>query len=1333
MTGLHVGTKQAAMEAMEARIGIPADGKGWDGSRKYGDTLLAGHDRVASGVFGKYRNSGYNSNSPKGDFYARDHKFPTVGENFSVSPDWKPWLRLVLIVGTMAKRHKTDSAANRSMGKLLSKGEAKEGFFYKNEGEDFGSVSAVLPNGSFVKVKLADPITRDDKGNVIPLSQRFNPDSDSILRAASLPEPQTLETLKQRGRADFGKARPLIENAEEQMKAFGSGSMGVDPKFANFGGNNQDSRDQVDIVRAYDIYARETRADRDTFAKAKELLAKDPSGVEELALSAFGEGKPGIADFEQLAIEMFIQKRLAESGDNRQAQIDNFILIQANILNRRETARTLRMGFDKFMTPEERAHMQLADAIYRLNPKIEARAKTLTLAERKAFLAEAGAARMAEVEKELRKMGLRLSQVIGKNRALQMENSRLMKEVLKTRDLMDQKILKAVQKGATLADIKRTLGKDAAAKAQEVATKARVELFEKIKAMAASGMSREQIREAMKDSLKAAPLGGSTANGMSDAEIWGMIEEDFGIAEVIQERPLPTAKPKAVKGEKSPIINPLSTNWSRPEFINGMNSYEFDTKDRAGIMERVEIIRGLAGAMGKIGELQGDKRARAEAKLAEINAILAKYGTDAAGIFTASQGIESYGFDVTDIAHVAAVARAINAIDADVVDKASEYLYASMLSGLQTMLVNATSIVPAVWEMTVGRGVSMSINHLLKSIGMDSNMAEQYGESKYILKALAPAITRAMSNFQASMAAQHPMFDRDVNAMEVDWDKILGGGSHKMIGSISGKKGDIIRLPMRLLTATDDFNRTLLACCEVGTFAYRIAKARGMKPGTPEFDKFIRVEVNTPGSFSYQLASRKASAAIYSNPLPGQNDPHTGEAVPVRDLGDMIGFVAAKITDAVGADHENMLLKAVAAAFKISFFPFQRTPFNIIRKGIRHTLNPFSLFDISLGIVQNGRVKNPDGTSKWEWKIQDGPQADERRLHRAQLIERAGQQLQGAILMSLLVAAAAGEGDDDDMDKPFVITGSLPFLPKNMAERDARTRSGIGAYRISFRRNDGSERFGFSYGRMEPVATLLSATIDTIKSVKRSNRAGGGTYDAAAAAMGGFVSQAQDKTFMRGVGDLIGLVKNIVAEPDIQENRKALQFLAGRVAMVVPNIIKQPIREADSQFRERSEGFVEEMLYQVAPYGQKSAKVNPYGEKLEKPGSSLTRPLDVADTGTDKVNPIDRMLIKWQDSGKWAKADDEKDRKPWFPAPIMNAEFKNPQTGQNVKMNSAQLAEFREQSGKRAMALLKLQKLNMDNPTAMDVEKVKDIISKSRSDMKKMMAFKFARQQPDKT
>ena len=44
--GIHVGTKLAATQALEARIGVPAEGS-WDGTREYGKTLLAGKKRLA--------------------------------------------------------------------------------------------------------------------------------------------------------------------------------------------------------------------------------------------------------------------------------------------------------------------------------------------------------------------------------------------------------------------------------------------------------------------------------------------------------------------------------------------------------------------------------------------------------------------------------------------------------------------------------------------------------------------------------------------------------------------------------------------------------------------------------------------------------------------------------------------------------------------------------------------------------------------------------------------------------------------------------------------------------------------------------------------------------------------------------------------------------------------------------------------------------------------------------------------------------------------------------------------------------------------------------------
>jgi hypothetical protein len=174
ITGLHVGTKQAAMVALEARIGIPADGKGWNGDKEYGKTLLAGRDRIEANEFGKYRLSGYNVDAPNEDYYPT--KMPTVGKDTPVNPKWKPWIRPVLIVGEMTNTQRSpisDAAANRKI-------QRKRGAFYTNEGEDVGSVSAVLPNGDSVRVKLADPVTYDDAGNVIPLSQRFNPKTSDI-------------------------------------------------------------------------------------------------------------------------------------------------------------------------------------------------------------------------------------------------------------------------------------------------------------------------------------------------------------------------------------------------------------------------------------------------------------------------------------------------------------------------------------------------------------------------------------------------------------------------------------------------------------------------------------------------------------------------------------------------------------------------------------------------------------------------------------------------------------------------------------------------------------------------------------------------------------------------------------------------------------------------------------------------------------------------------------------------------------------------------------------------------------------------------------------------
>lgn len=151
-TGLHVGTRTAATQALEARIGMRADGKPWDGTQEYGKTLLAGRKTLARLHPDGLRATGYNASLPEEDHY------PTGEAKYSdetpVAKTAKPNVMPVKITGPMTNTNTSpirDSAANTRMSRQLKEGSAQKGVYYKNIGEDDGSVSAALPGPSHVE------------------------------------------------------------------------------------------------------------------------------------------------------------------------------------------------------------------------------------------------------------------------------------------------------------------------------------------------------------------------------------------------------------------------------------------------------------------------------------------------------------------------------------------------------------------------------------------------------------------------------------------------------------------------------------------------------------------------------------------------------------------------------------------------------------------------------------------------------------------------------------------------------------------------------------------------------------------------------------------------------------------------------------------------------------------------------------------------------------------------------------------------------------------------------------------------------------------------------
>lgn len=155
--GIHVGTKLAATQALEARIGIPASGE-WDGKREYGKTLLAGEKRLIqiSKQIGYSIATGYNVNVPEEDYYPIERKQRAVySDRTLVSFNCKPVVFSVSIIGKMTNSPyspHSDERANSMMLRNLKQGNAKSGYYYLNIGEDYGSVSAVVPDKSFLKI-----------------------------------------------------------------------------------------------------------------------------------------------------------------------------------------------------------------------------------------------------------------------------------------------------------------------------------------------------------------------------------------------------------------------------------------------------------------------------------------------------------------------------------------------------------------------------------------------------------------------------------------------------------------------------------------------------------------------------------------------------------------------------------------------------------------------------------------------------------------------------------------------------------------------------------------------------------------------------------------------------------------------------------------------------------------------------------------------------------------------------------------------------------------------------------------------------------------------------
>jgi hypothetical protein len=1113
--------------------------------------------------------------------------------------------------------------------------------------EMFGRPASEL-NDSELRQVLTETSKRESDANSTP-----------IWRVDITPEMRA--TVKGKGQALFAanlmdedRAKDLLD----QQAEFGNAVK--PPNRASMG--NENTRRVVD---AFDIEyeeRRETETREQWVKRGKKLANSDRKGLIENAIAnATGAvGAVPLRPEDIVGTQIVIEQMVQEAGNDYDKLLEAGVVIQSYRKMRSDVARVLASGWDRLMKPDERNRRFLSNAILTLPAKVAASIdrKYLSPAQAKAEIRKKLQDRLTEIEKALKEYGVTINEVLGKQVYMSLDKSGIVRDIMKDSSKNEALAMRMHAQHSSAEQI---------AKATRMTVSEVEKLIQKV-----YNEALERMKEKVRGGATLENSGLGAASVMSEAEIEAearrMVEVGLGISPRAHS---PSTKALARKVKPAPTA-PQKVNWARPEFTSGLLNYTFDSKDLVDIKQNVQALVDATAAKAKVESIEDPvKRANAEKMLASIEAILKKYGTDISTVVASGKPLESYRFDITDRMHVHLISNAIRSVDADWIDKATEYGYFSLLSGLQTMMVNASSVVHGAFDATIGRGFEIMLNAFI-----NNPMNATLGETKYMLKAMGPMLSRAKSNFIASYGAEAAFFEQDILGVPPDLESILEGHGMYHRTAISGKKGRFLRIPTRLLLATDEYVKVINAMTEVGAMAYRICRAGGLKPDSKAFDDKMKELVNVTGSLAWQLAAQKAYTRTFTGAMPSQKDQATGEVRPVRTSGEAIGSVVAKVQSAIApSNNENMLVKLNKTLFRMMFFPFVKIPYNITALALTYT--PLSLIDVATLYVQSMGIKTP------EKKMQA----------KAEVIERMSRVMIGGVITSLLLGI--GEGDDDDLDKPILVTGSRSYANTKKGVREAAQRLGLDAYSISWKLPNG-KRGVFHYGRYEPVATIISSTVDTLKQFKQAGK-GRQTYgDAVSASTRAFADQLSDKTFLSGLGNFY---KTIMGEQSMSK------FVADKIAMLVPNLIKQPLRELDPYYRAKADTIDEEILAAVFPYGIRQAKVDIYGEKSEKLGTPITRLFDFTDSGSVEVNKVDEMLWRYQQKNPDGET---------LPSEAGGSYTPVKGKGQ-VAMTDTQARIYRERAGTNFTNIVRGRSFNYADPTDEDIKNLQKIIEVSRA------------------
>jgi RNA polymerase sigma factor (sigma-70 family) len=655
-------------------------------------------------------------------------------------------------------------------------------------------------------------------------------------------------------------------------------------------------------------------------------------------------------------------------------------------------------------------------------------------------------------------------------------------------------------------------------------------------------------------------------------------------------------------------------------------------------------------------------------------------------------------FDIANPGHVMQAVRMMEAAEGTGMDIALELWLNAILSGPQTHMVNiTTTYLTAAWDMTFNRGMETLINEGLKRVGKDVEGGAEFGEFKHMLRGMAPgfrdAIRGAMQTWDTESSLftyeklneELPLGEFDVARVrtrrtaisENPFTQVFGEKGrrvdqflHKTLGRANPFRGRVARISFRGLLFFDEFSKRLLSRMQVGAEAYRIASREGLSGEAME--KRISGLINTTGSIAWQNAVTDAVRWNFQN----RPDKTTKEGRALQHLYEL--------------QNEHLWTRF--------FLPFRLTPYNIVKEAGRRS---------PMGAILLGYR-----TGKALYRMKDGKPFVETYKGR-DAIRHASEQILSWGLTTMLYGAMAG--DEDDLEKPFLITGKAP---KNPGLREAYDRAGIPPY--SFVANlPGGRRMVFTYARYQPIGGVIGLATDFVTAKKRKGQDGGESM--LSSVTGTAAGLLMQTPMLQGVDSLVDLTN----EPD-RAGVKVLEFGSDVAAGFVPNALKQLLRAFDPTVRDYSlETGLDELPRRMTERTAKRAfplagvapeRIDVWGQPITKEGNVPSRLFSPTRLGEmQPSNRVDRTLVNF------ARNNPDEAWAPQRPSRRIMLD------GEPYIMKDAEYVRFQQRAGQLAWDAVQRVPLNQANPDQRDIERIKRAVDNAREQARRELRRELGR------